>query len=57
MKPFMSSSPPDASPAGVVAAEAVLQNPATLSDLFAVQPYVWFWISRVCNSLSVQIRR
>ena len=34
-KPFMSNSPPDTSPAGVVAAEAVLQNPATLSDLLA----------------------
>ncbi len=30
----MSSSSPDTSPAGVVAAEAVLQNPATLRELF-----------------------
>src|SRR5271155_4067753 len=52
----MSSSPPDTSPAGVVSAEAVLQNPATLRDLFAVQSYVWFWVGRVCNSLSVQIQ-
>jgi MFS family permease len=55
-KPFMSTSPPDTSPAGVVATEAVLQNPATLSDLFAVRSYVWFWLGRVCNSLSVQVQ-
>src|ERR1700690_2472304 len=56
MKPFMPNSSPDTSPAGVVAAEAVLQNPAPASDLFAVRSYVWFWIGRVCNSLSVQIQ-
>ena len=47
---------PTPSPAGVVAAEAVLQNPATLSDLFAVRSYVWFWVGRVCNSLAVQVQ-
>jgi MFS family permease len=52
----MSSSSPDTNPPGVVAAEAVLQDPATLSDLFAVRSYVWFWVGRVCNSLSVQIQ-
>jgi MFS family permease len=52
----MSNSPPDTSPAGVVAAEGVLQNPATLSDLFAVQSYVWFWVGRVCNSLAIQVQ-
>ena len=52
----MSTSPPDTSPAGVVATEAVLQNPATLRDLFAVRSYVWFWIGGVCNSLSVQVQ-
>src|SRR5271155_351614 len=52
----MSNSPPDTSPAGVVAVEAVLQKPATLLDLFAVRPYVWFWVGRVCNSLSVQVQ-
>ncbi len=52
----MSSSPADTSPTGVVAAEAVLQNPATLSDLLGVRPYVWFWIGRVCNSLAVQVQ-
>jgi hypothetical protein len=52
----MSNTPPDTSPAGVVAAEAVLQNPATLRDLFAVRSYVWFWLGRVCNSLSVQVQ-
>src|SRR3984957_10265199 len=52
----MSTSLPDTSPAGVVATEAVLQNPATLSDLFAVRSYVWFWLGRVCNSLSVQVQ-
>ncbi len=52
----MSSSPPDTSPAGVVAAEAVLQNPATLSDLFAVRSYVWFWIGAVSNRLSIQVQ-
>jgi MFS family permease len=52
----MSNSPSDTSPAGVVSAEVVLQNPATLRDLLAVQPYVRFWIGRVCNSLSVQIQ-
>jgi hypothetical protein len=56
MKPLMSSSPPDTDPAGVVSAEAGLQNPATLSDLLAVRSYLWFWIGRVCNSLSVQIQ-
>jgi MFS family permease len=55
-KPFMSTFPPDTSPAGVVATEAVLQNPATLRDLFAVRSYVWFWLGRVCNSLSVQVQ-
>src|SRR6202161_1246048 len=52
----MSNSPPDTSPAGVVSAEAVLQNPANLRDLFAVRSYVWFWIGRVCNRLSVQVQ-
>ena len=52
----MSAPSPDNSPAGVVAAEAVLQNPATLSDLFAVRSYVWFWVGRVCNSLAVQVQ-
>ncbi|HEY5205341.1 MAG TPA: MFS transporter, partial [Roseiarcus sp.] len=52
----MSTTSPDTSPAGVVAAEAVLQDPATLRDLFAVRSYVWFWIGRVCNSLAVQIQ-
>ena len=52
----MSSSPPDTSPAGVVAAEAVLQNPATLSDLLAVRSYLWFWIGRLGATLSVQIQ-
>jgi MFS family permease len=52
----MSNTPPDTSPPGVVAAEAVLQNPANLRDLFAVRSYVWFWIGRVCNSLSVQVQ-
>ena len=55
-KPFMSTSPPDTSPAGVVATEAVLQNPATLRDLFAVRSYVRFWIGAVCNRLSVQVQ-
>jgi MFS family permease len=55
-KPSMSNSPPDTNPAGVVAAEAVLQNPATLSDLFAVRSYVRFWIGAVCNRLSVQVQ-
>ena len=55
-KPFMSSSPPDTSPAGVVAAEAVLQNPATLRDLLRVRPYVWFWVGRLCTTLAVQIQ-
>src|ERR1700729_1259255 len=55
-KPFMSSSSPDTSPAGVAAAEAVLQNPATLRDLFAVRSYVRFWIGAVCNRLSVQVQ-
>ena len=52
----MSNTPPDTSPAGVVAAEAVLQNPANLRDLFAIQSYVWFWIGRVCNTFGVQIQ-
>ena len=39
----MSGSPPDTDPAGVAAAEAVLQNPATLRDLLSVRAYVWFW--------------
>ena len=52
----MSNSPPDTSPAGVVAAEAVLQNPATLSDLLAVRSYLWFWIGRLGATLSVQIQ-
>ena len=52
----MSSSPPDTSPAGVAAVEAVLQNPATLRDLFAVRSYVRFWIGAVCNRLSVQVQ-
>jgi MFS family permease len=52
----MSSSSPDTSPAGVVSAEAVLQNPATLRDLLAAPPYVRFWIGAVCNRLSIQIQ-
>jgi MFS family permease len=52
----MSDSPPDTDPPGVVAAEAVLQNPATLSDLLGVRPYVWFWIGAVCNRLAVQVQ-
>ena len=52
----MSDSPPDTDPAGVAAAEAVLQNPATLRDLLSVQAYVWFWAGRICNSLAVQIQ-
>ena len=52
----MSSPPPDTDPAGVVSAEAVLQNPATLGDLFAVRSYVWFWVGRVCNSLAIQVQ-
>jgi MFS family permease len=55
-KPFMSSSPPDTSPAGVVAPEAVLQNPATLGDLFAAPSYVWFWVGAVSNRLSIQVQ-
>ena len=55
-KPFMSSSPPDTSPAGVVAAEVVLQHPATLRDLLRVRPYVWFWLGRLCTTLAVQIQ-
>ena len=50
------SSLPDTDPAGVVATEAVLQNPATLSDLLAVRAYVWFWAGGVCNRLAVQIQ-
>jgi MFS family permease len=52
----MSASPPDTSPAGVVAAEAVLQNPATLSDLLRVRSYVWFWIGRLSTTLAVQVQ-
>ncbi len=52
----MSSSPPDTSPAGVVAAETLLQNPATLRDLFAVRSYVWFWIGRLGATLAVQVQ-
>ena len=52
----MSSSPPDTSPPGVVAAEAVLQNPATLRDLLAVRSYVWFWAGRLSNTLAVQVQ-
>ena len=52
----MSSSPPDTSPAGVVSAEAVLQNPATLRDLLRVKSYVRFWIGAVCNRLGVQVQ-
>jgi MFS family permease len=55
-KPSMSGSPPDTDPAGVAAAEAVLQHPATLRDLLSVRAYVWFWAGRVCNSLAVQIQ-
>ena len=53
----MSSSPPDTNPAGVVAAEAVLQNPATLRDLFAVRSYVWFWIGRSATASACRSRR
>lgn len=52
----MSTSSPDTSPAGVVAAEAVLQNPATLNDLLRVRPYVWFWIGRLSTTLAVQVQ-
>jgi MFS family permease len=52
----MSNSPPETDPAGVLATEAVLQNPATLSDLLAVQPYVRFWIGAICNRLSIQVQ-
>jgi MFS family permease len=52
----MSASSPDTSPAGVVAAEAVLQNPATLSDLLRVRSYVWFWIGRLSATLAVQVQ-
>src|ERR1700733_8726155 len=52
----MSSSSPDTSPAGVVAAETVLQNPATLRDLLRVRPYVWFWVGRLCTTLAVQVQ-
>ncbi len=52
----MSISLPDTSPAGVVAAEEVLQNPATLRDLLAVKSYGWFWLGRLCNTLAVQIQ-
>ena len=55
--PFMSNSLPDTDPAGVVAAEAVLQNPATLRDLLAAPSYVWFWVGRLCNTLAVQISK
>jgi MFS family permease len=55
-KPFVSSSLPDTDPAGVVAAEMVLQNPATLRDLLAAPSYVRFWIGAVCNRLSIQIQ-
>jgi MFS family permease len=57
MKPFMSESPSDPSgPGGVVAEEAVLQNPAALRDLLAAPAYVRFWLGRVCNSLGTQIQ-
>src|ERR1700722_6093175 len=52
----MSSSSPDTSPAGVVSAEAILQNPATLRDLLAVRSYVWFWLGRLCATLAVQVQ-
>jgi MFS family permease len=52
----MSASSPDTSPAGVIAAEAVLQHPATLRDLLAVQSYVWFWLGRLSTTLSVQVQ-
>src|ERR1700723_783911 len=52
----MSSSPPDTSPAGVGAAAAVRQNPARPGEPFAGRSYVWFWVGRVCNSLSVQVQ-
>ena len=52
----MPSTPPDTNPAGVASAEAVLQNPATLRDLFAVRSYVRFWIGSMCNRLSVQVQ-
>ena len=47
---------PDTSPVGVVAAEEVLHNPATLRDLLAVRSYGWFWLGRLCNTLAVQIQ-
>jgi MFS family permease len=52
----MSASSPDTSPAGVVATEAVLQNPATLRDLLAVRSYVWFWLGRLGTTLAVQVQ-
>ena len=53
----MPLSPPDTAPAGVVAAESVLQNPATLGDLLSVRAYVWFWIGRARRHASaVQIQ-
>src|SRR6202041_1291130 len=52
----MSSSSPDTSPAGVVSAEAILQNPATLRDLLAVRSYLWFWVGRLCATLAVQVQ-
>jgi MFS family permease len=52
----MSSSPPDTSPGGVVATEAVLQNPATLADLLRVKSYVWFWLGRLSTTLAVQVQ-
>jgi MFS family permease len=55
-KPFMVSSPADSSSADVASEEAILQNPAALRDLLAAPSYIWFWIGRVSNSLSVQIQ-
>jgi MFS family permease len=55
-KPLMSAPTPDTSPGGVAAAEAVLQNPATLRDLLRVKSYVWFWIGRLGATLAVQVQ-
>jgi len=52
----MSASSPDTSPGGVLAAEEVLQHPATLRDLLKVRSYVWFWIGRLCATLAVQVQ-
>jgi MFS family permease len=52
----MPTPPTDLNPAGVAAAETVLQNPATLRDLMGSRPYLRFWIGQICNRLGVQIQ-